>query len=97
MKLKKKLKPVPCAATPLIALLFCFWYWQANHAERVRIINVPQWMAGGSNVSYSVAIGKSQIKPYGTPWRKTVGDGWESNIPIYNEQDLERYLARQNR
>lgn len=56
---------------------------------------MPHWIVGSSNVSYSVAIGKSQIKPYGTVWKRIDGDNWMSNFPIYDEKDVERYLARQ--
>ena len=92
--MKKKLKLAMCGAAVACSALLGLWYWQANHAERLKSISVPQWIAGGGNVSYSIAVHKSQIKPYGTVWKMTVGDGWISNFPIYDDKDIERYLAR---
>jgi len=92
--MKTKLIIASCGAAFACGALLGLWYWQANHAERVMNISVPRWLAGDWNVSYSIAVGKSQIKPYGTVWKMTVGDGWTSLVPICDDKDLERYLAR---
>lgn len=81
-------------AVAFMALLGA-WHWQSNYAENVKSIPVPKWLAGGENLRYSIAIGKSQIKPYGTIWKSTSGPGWHSMVPIYNDRDVEKYLARQ--
>ena len=72
------------------------WIWreQATSDGPLKIIHIPRWIAGNKTVSYSVAIGASQIKPYGTVWKLTEGDGSLSDIPIYTKEDLARYMAR---
>lgn len=92
--MKKKLLTLLALAVVGSTCLLCLWWWQANRADSLKIINVPQWIAGGGNISYSIASGKSQIKPYGTVWKRTTGTNFISNFPVYDDKDLEAYLAR---
>ena len=63
--------------------LFLSWYWQARYARNLVSIDVPDWIMGNTNrnVSYSIAIHKSQIKPWGTLWKATTYPDLETHFP----------------
>lgn len=82
--MKKKRKLIAAGAIlALIALLGLRWYWQAKYAEHLIMFHVPDWIMRNSDpdVSYSVAIGKSQIHPYGTLWKATYYRNAITNFP----------------
>lgn len=58
------------------------WIYQATIPDSVVIYKIPHWIAGGTNTSYSLVIGKSQLKPFGTIWRETDGPNYISMFPI---------------
>lgn len=89
-----KLKVAILSAIAVVSLVCAAWYYQANYAENLFSIRIPQWVAGGGPVSYSVTIHNSQIKPYGTVWKGQAGPGCRSSFPIYTEKDLKNYLKR---
>jgi hypothetical protein len=70
----------------LCAFLFCLassWWYQATLAKNLVSFDVPDWIIGNTNrnVSYSVAIHKSQIKPWGTLWKATTYPDIETHFP----------------
>lgn len=92
--MKSKLKYLPPFLIVIWICFFVVWHWQATYAEGLVLIRIPQWIIGGGDTSYSIAVGKSQIKPYGTVWKKTIGEDCIWNYPIYTEEDLARYEKR---
>lgn len=95
----KKTLVVLYAFALVASIVLYAWYWQANHAKNLLMIPIPRWVAGSSNVSYQIIIGKSQIKNYGTLWKRTEGvtaQGYvyELNMPEYTAEDERRYLKR---
>lgn len=74
LKIMKKniINSVALVAVGCSALL-CLWWWQATRASNLVSIPIPRCVMGETNlnVSYSVAIHKSQIRPWGTLWTAT--------------------------
>ncbi len=64
-----------------LSILSPLWWWQANKAEDLFKVKIP--FAGNNTTSYSLVIGESQIYPYGTIWKRTIGENCIGNFPIY--------------
>jgi hypothetical protein len=69
-----------------LAFPFCLvfsWWYQATLAINLVSFDVPDWIMGNTNrnVSYSIAIHKSQIKPWGTLWKATQYTDLETHCP----------------
>lgn len=80
-----------------IAWLGLVWHQQATTPEkRLMVIQIPKWMAGSEHISYSIAIGKSQIKPYGTVWQIVEGGTWIQNFPVFDNKDLLKILRHRH-
>lgn len=66
----------------LIIIAFCVLYYHAaNTPGKIAVFEIPTWIAGNSNTSYSIAIGESQIHRYGTLWKITVYPWGLINMP----------------
>ena len=92
------------AVGSLVIGLVGAWYWQAHYASRLLSIPVPRWVAGSTNVSYSVAVHRSQLRPWATVWKATLVANREEHFPVWPDPvevlqglhgtDSERYRPR---
>lgn len=69
------------AATVLVCVAAVWYYRTASIPGKIAVFEIPTWIAGASNITYSIAIGESQIHPYGTIWKCTVYPSGLINAP----------------
>ena len=94
-KMKRTTLTLLIAAVAVVACIAGLtWHYRATAERPLTIIDIPTWMAGSQARRYSLAVGKSQIKPYGTLWETTVGAGYVSNFPHYTAAESAAYLKR---
>lgn len=65
MNMKNKLV---YAVAAFLVLVLSLWVYQAKFAENLLSIDIPLWVAGTPMKRYSIAIHKSQIRPFCTLW-----------------------------